>query len=379
MKTHKSPTPAPTRNSSIELLKIAAIFLIVVFHCLMSLENENTGHPLDIQSVTTDPQTFLLQLCWNFAGFGNGVFIVSSCWFLVTDDRMNKRKIWNIMADVWIISVLFLTTAFIGLEDKLERNDILFSLFPTTFGINWFVTCYLIIYAAHPALNTVIRSLDRKGVLRTTLVLFILYSCFSMLLDSMFFTSALICWVMIYFVVAYVKLYIRRIADDTRVNLWGIALGIIVLCGYMLCVDIVGTHYGMSSRRPMLWTEFSNPFMIMLCLCAFNLARKIRFENRTVNYVSGLTLLIYVIHENIIVREYYRPKVWNCIYEHYGYGHVILWLFVFAAILFTAALTVGIAYRLTLQKQVIWCSNFLYDRLTALWQRIEARLLRLGQ
>ena len=93
----------------------------------------------------------------------------------------------------------------------------------------------------------------------------------------------------------------------------------------------------------------------------FNIARNIHFKNRLINYISSLSLLIYIIHENIILRTYFRPAMWNYVYEKFGYSHVIGWGFIIAFIIFIFGVLGSVIYTVTLKKLIGKESDILYS------------------
>ena len=48
-----------------------------------------------------------------------------------------------------------------------SAKDVIKSFFPTTFANNWFITCYLMLYAIHPAINL---ALEKAGTLSHYLI-----------------------------------------------------------------------------------------------------------------------------------------------------------------------------------------------------------------
>lgn len=85
-----------TRDSGIELLKIFAIFVIVINHTVQSLTNEaynipNNGFVIDISRATTNIQCILLQIFRHFGVLGNSVFFICSAWFLLKS-KIGIRK-----------------------------------------------------------------------------------------------------------------------------------------------------------------------------------------------------------------------------------------------------------------------------------------------
>lgn len=84
-----------------------------------------------------------------------------------------------------------------------------------------------------------------------------------------------------------------------------------------------------------------NPFLIMMTFALFNLCRRLKFKSVPVNYISGLSLLIYIIHDSLIVRTYLRPYLINLVFERSGYGNKVLFVLLFAGATFLIFLAVA--------------------------------------
>ena len=93
------------------------------------------------------------------------------------------------------------------------------------------------------------------------------------------------------------------------------------------------------------------------------------FKNRFINYISKLSLLIYIIHENIILRTYFRPAMWNYVYKRFGYSDVIQWVFIISFIIFIFGILCSILYVLTLQRFLTYGAKkfTVHCSLTVLW------------
>ena len=86
-----------TRRSGIELLKIAAILLIVISHITQTMHAPNpdiaySGYLIDLDSATRSLQTFVLILFRHFGVLGNTVFFICSAWFLLESDKFKKKE-----------------------------------------------------------------------------------------------------------------------------------------------------------------------------------------------------------------------------------------------------------------------------------------------
>lgn len=70
------------RNSSIELLKIVAVFLIVLSHSL-PVNNSEAEWYINIKSATSNV-SYISMLFFSYCGqIGNEIFFICSAWFLV--------------------------------------------------------------------------------------------------------------------------------------------------------------------------------------------------------------------------------------------------------------------------------------------------------
>lgn len=156
------------RESGIDLLKIIGIFLVVLCHSALTVsvsypENivGNTNAFFDSTLATTNIQMSVVSFFRNFGSIGNAVFWVCSFWFLVESKKLKVSKIFQMLFDVWIISVAFLTVS-LCMGTNIGNYNIIKSIFPTSFSNNWFITQYLLIYAVYPLLNILIDKIPSK-------------------------------------------------------------------------------------------------------------------------------------------------------------------------------------------------------------------------
>lgn len=380
------------RRSGIELLKIAAMCLIVISHVVQTLSTEPpinisySDYVLSLGSATDNVQHLILAMFTYFGSLGNMVFFVCSAWFLVERAKSYKRKILQLLADVWVVSICMLAVVLVLRRGHLRGWLMLQAVFPTLFATNWFTTCYILFLAIHPFLNRIIRQVSQRTLLRIACVLLFLYSASDYLnhvlrhymdINGFFFSSSLIVWVMMYFIIAYIKLYTPKTASSVRANILMSVVGFLGVFGVVLLANIIGKKIAFFNGLLLVWNSNCNPFMLMLVIGVFNLARTVDFHSGFVNYISKFTLFIYIIHENLLFRRIYRPAIWQYIYLNYGYSHVLLAAICFAAALFAASLLAGMIYYYSLRKLVQRACDRLYPALRNLRDRIENRLLKL--
>ena len=130
------------RNSGIELLKVFGMVLIVLSHVIQTLHNPKeyipvTDYIVDLSRATTDIQQLVLVLFRHCGVLGNSIFFICSAWFLLDSDSINKKKILQMIMDVWFISVCVLIAVYIIRNGNLDRKIIVKQILPVTFGNNW--------------------------------------------------------------------------------------------------------------------------------------------------------------------------------------------------------------------------------------------------
>ena len=169
-----------SRESSIEALKVFSIFIIIISHCIQSLYLSYKEFPaqeylIDFSGGIKSIQLFVLVLFRSFGPLGNMIFFVCSAWFLLSSHSFNKEKWFRLIVEIWVVSIIILTVVLLVRHGDVSKWLILKSLFPSTFSNNWYLSCYLLFYPLHPILNEVIESRSQRGLLRLTLVVFILH------------------------------------------------------------------------------------------------------------------------------------------------------------------------------------------------------------
>lgn len=157
------------RQSGIELLKIFAIFIIVVSHVIQTLGSDNEYFPhsnyiLDFAHSTTDPVLLALMCCQYFGQIGNVIFLFCSIWFLLDKKTSPKQKVLHMVIDVWVISVAIFIPTLIVRRGDIAWKLIIKSLFPTLFANNWYITAYILLCLLFPFLNKIIDEADRRGL-----------------------------------------------------------------------------------------------------------------------------------------------------------------------------------------------------------------------
>lgn len=362
------------RQSGIELLKLIAIFLIVLGHVVQSLHT-NAESSYEIRYATTALSDLVLVLFRHFGALGNAVFFICSAWFLRQSDTCSKRKLARMLTEVWTVSVVCTAVTLVLRRGDVSKTLLAESLLPTTFSCNWYMTCYMLFYLIHPFLNRLLDRMTQKTHFRCTLLLCALYLGLCTLKADLFFCNNLLIWISIYFLVSYLRQYHPQLSDSRRANLLLLAAGSIGILALIAVTNLLGLHFSAFRGMLLRWNRNGNPLLIAIALALFQLFRRIDFRSSAVNYAASLSMLIYLIHENRMLATYFRPLLWDWLYQTQGYSHLVLWALIFAAAVFPISALAALLYRLLLQKPVHRATDFLFEKIAALYCRLEAKYL----
>ncbi len=370
------------RESGIELLKVISIFLIVLCHVTNTLQggacNESVlgEFVLNYSKPGSGITNLILSIILYSGMLGNLIFIVSSSWFLVDRNKCNYKKLLRIFIDVFVISILCLlaTGMYTGFS-KITHKDIIYSFLPNYFANNWYITYYIVIALISPGLNWIIKNLNQQSHFILSIVLFALIFILGFVTGPAF-NNLLITWISIYFIVAYFKLYGEKFCDSIKPNVILVIIGLLGIISVIILTYYLGSKFSIF-KDTTRWNKLNNPFHLLISLGSFNLVRKIKFKSKFVNYISSLSLLTYIIHENLLLRSYIRPLVWNYIYTSYGYHLVLLWVLIFTVILFISSILVSALYNISLQKLIHKLSDKIFTLLSKLTNWTKTTLIKI--
>lgn len=338
------------RNSSIELMKVIAILMIILSHSMPDGDGSLGASYIDIDTVTTDWQLLLAGLFKNMGQIGNDIFLVASCWFLVDSKQAKRSKLAGFLADSWFCSILMLIV-FLALGYSFSLKYIVKQFFPATFNNCWFLTCFVLFYMIHPLLHVALESMERKTLLRFNIMFFIMYNCMGFIMgNTMFYFSELIGFCGFYFLVGYIKKYASEKYMDKRRNLLILLAGIVLWLVSFATTDFLGFKVSLLSDQLMRWDTIMNPSFVLIGIGAFGLAHTGELYNSFINYVSSLSLIIYMLHANIIIRQYGRWDLFAWIKSNYGYSKLILWILAYACVNIVGSIIIATIYDKTLRK-----------------------------
>lgn len=298
---------------------------------------------------TENVQFIVLKILKNLGSIGNLIFFVCSVWFLCDDEFIDIKKPIKMILDVWIVSVIWLVVCCI-LGIDLELKNIVRSLLPTLFANNWYITYYLMIYAVHPFLNWIIWKASKRQLAVFSMSLFVIYFGFAWIKDDLFGNNFLVHFLALYFIVAYIKKYGLKIMTDRKCVCFAVIFGAFGVISAAILINYLGLQIPLFQNKTLMLATRNNPFSLIFTVGLFFIFIKIDFVSFIVNRISSTSLLVYIIHENLLFKTYIRPYFYVYVYETYGYNNIVFWTMVLSTIIFGFSFLLSIFYQFTIQK-----------------------------
>jgi len=308
------------RASNIELLRIFAIFIIIVHHfCVHGI--------FDYQHLSFNKIYFinnLISVIFAFGGkIGASIFVLISGYYLI-DLKFKLSHFLNIFLKTFIYSFLiyFIFSYFniFTIPNYLKIENFL----PLDFGY-WFIGTYLVLYLLFPCINSFINAISENSLKYFLFILLILWYVFEFFGFKCSFSN-LGCFIYLYIIGACIKKQKINILNNLK---------------YLLIISIVSLIFivffctAMLGRQDIvnLWSfsflfDLNSIFVLVFSLTIFNIFLKLKFkQNKILNYISSSVLGIYLIHDNCIVRKFLWKDILNvadCIKSEYYIFYVLV-------------------------------------------------------
>ena len=295
------------RNEAIELLRIAAMLLIVTGHLIGGLD---LLERLPAGSVNYYLVSLLQVLCYP----ATNIYVLISG-YLLCEKRFKVKRVFTFWVQVWVYSVLGFLFASAFLKQFTVAGLVLAAL-PISSYAYWFATVYFGLYLLMPFLNLLIDRMDRKQHRYCLLILFLLFSLWRCLVP---FSPTLnpeggnsILW---FFVLYLYGAYLRRYGLSKpwiRKYRWPLALGL--LFAAFLSRHVIGYlsgALGFDGKGASLFTEFTAFPMLFSAVLIVSWAVERQPKKlltlvspSMIRFFSASTFSVYLIHENVYIKNW---------------------------------------------------------------------------
>ena len=191
------------RNSTIEILRILAIFIIIISHFSVHGEHE-IGELLQSHFHNAVLLHFLRQ-----GNLLTGYFMVRS--------SFHPLRVLQLILQVWTTSVILYILVYLIEGLPIGTDTILYACFPILFQTYWFFTAYIVLLLFSVLINGAIRQMSQKTY-RLVLLFFVLFYSIAPFISRIislshpeiryvdYYSSVVILFILLYLLGAYLRL-----------------------------------------------------------------------------------------------------------------------------------------------------------------------------
>lgn len=305
------------RESNFELLRIIAMFLIVLIHlCGYGISNEQYLGGMRLNKA--------IYAASRISGnVGNSIFFMLTGYFLVQSEMKLakiKKLFFQVLFYVFIALLVFIIPYKFGFYNypDLEKKQILHFLFNLTYPISggtwWFITTYTLLYFISDSINKYLRPLTRKQFLILLTIMLIL-NAFRWTNSGIY--NPLLSVSLAYAIGAFFRIHIQKV--ELQFYKYYVAILIVFL---LWCIGSYAEMYVIQHFSPELSIKQKLLAMIINCVkgiptlviscILFYLAMNTHITyNKFINYISSCTLAVYLFHESPFAGQLLWKKIFN--------------------------------------------------------------------
>lgn len=291
MTLNAKASPRPGRNVGIDLLRVVAMFQVLVLHTL------GRGEVLGAVRVGTPQYRFAWLLEMGAYGAAN-IFALISGYVSYTDEE--KRVNFSNYIMLWLQVVFYSVGATLWFQwlhpDWVAPIDRVQMFLPVTFDLYWYFTAYTGVFLLMPILNAGIRHCSAALIRRLFFLMILLFSVFATFTQRFTFSGGYsFAWVLVLYVLGAA---VKKGGVGQRMKAWQAGLGVL-LCwaatwGWMLWGPTF-TFWGFKVTPSTVASYLSPPVLIgsVFYLICFS---KLRFPPRAAKVVSFLSAGSFAVY-----------------------------------------------------------------------------------
>lgn len=326
-KSKRTFAPSQKRQTNIELLRIVAMFLVMVVHADFWANGAPTQEECLTRAVPSITRFFIEAasiVCVD-------VFVLISGWFGI---RPNVRKMSSFLFQCFFFLGGLYVVSLIGGWETLKFSGIM-----GCFGLlewNWFIKAYIGLCIFAPFLNRFIDSSDEKQ-LRVVIFWFYL---FQMLYGWLFPAAKFIeqgysvfSFVGLYLLAQYIRRYLLKQIDATGECVF------ILIYVLVVVLNTIWGYISIAKGLPFYHCVFNytSPLVIIASISLMLTFYKMKFQSRFVNWLAASSFAVFLFHGAPALNMVFFKNSCIGIYNHYDGIMCLLYMFLFLIAVFVAA------------------------------------------
>lgn len=279
------------RNSNIELLRMTAIFMVVVVHAIGW-----TGARYLVWKGCFWSYNLLEALCVCAVD----IFVLISGYFLINSKFKARNVFRTAIGGVWIYSVVFTALNMALRSEAVSRSEYISMFLPFVTKKYWFVNSYVALYILSPFINKALHSLNRRQLTCITLTMVCMFSLRSTFLPVRWSQDEsaglnIISFVTLYCIGAWMRLCYKPNGKSGKFLLVYLASALLITVTKRVVLDL-GLSESLSEKFYMYSSIFVYAEAVSLFLAVLNMKQIGGRTGELINAAAKHSLGVYIIH-----------------------------------------------------------------------------------
>ena len=300
------------RQSNIELLRIVAMFLVLVVHADFMALGEPTFDEMNTQPLPSVIRVFIQScaiVCVN-------VFVLISGWFGI---RPNVRSVSKFLFQCFFFLLFLCLISLFGIGWGKLSVDYLFMK-----GDYWFVMAYLGLLIIAPLMNAFIEKASKKQMLVFLLCFYIFQTLYGWVIFSADFIMngySTFSFIGLYMLGRYVRLYPSKFTTLSSLKSLGIYFSINI---FLTIISVLLLLFDQAYYLQKVVMSYVNPFTILASLYLLLGFVKMQFTSNFINWIAASSFAVYLLHCN---RYVFGEYLSICRYMYQEYSGIVYMIF----------------------------------------------------
>lgn len=309
------------RHANIELLRIIATIMIILLHLLVHGGVVDAATPFSVK----------YYVLWTLCSF---CYIAVNLYVLIfgyhqCESTFKVKKVFMLLLEVWFYSVIIFLVLYCTSNFNMTFQNICLVFLPTLNCAYWYITIYLGAYILSPFMNWIINRIDKEQhllLLKVLIILFSIWPSFAFLSVTLNFGGGfgIVWFIVLYFLGAYIRKYYQTSQNKLKLS------GLYLLFAFALPVSkFLIAHFsqatGVTVVPDSIFYSYNSILVFGASVCLFLLFLTFSINKaflvKTINCIASTTLGVYLIHDNIFVRDllWEKLKIYELIDHPYFY------------------------------------------------------------
>ncbi len=291
------------RNSSIELLRIIAMFMILIHHFIV-----HNGY--DVLKLPLGPERIFFQLVMQGGGkVGVVIFFSISAWFFLDREqtiKSNLRRVWIMERELLFWSLILMAFYLVFDRADLGMKLMVKSVMPLSMGLWWYATAYAIFLALLPFLSKGLKALGEKYHLALAVTMLAIWGLTSFIPGMIGISDGFFGFIYLFILISAYKWHLRPLSIKQTWALTAVGVGFVLL--YTAASTVLGLFD--INKGIFITGDWKLP-VVMIGFGMFLLFDSVTFHSRIINRIAQSAFAVYLITDYAASEKLLWTRLFN--------------------------------------------------------------------